>query len=105
VDHVDPDPAHSAADPSLGWGAGHSDSGKPRFEFQHLDLECRHRLSELRQFGAEQFRTCGSCVHGPEATLDAAGGNNPLSIIAAIFLLSIQATKLMFQGWNSGSYD
>jgi hypothetical protein len=39
-----------------------------------------------------------------EATLDAAGGDNPLpSIIAAIFLLSIKATKLMFQGWNSGS--
>ncbi|MDQ1452207.1 MAG: hypothetical protein QOK38_2073 [Acidobacteriaceae bacterium] len=39
-----------------------------------------------------------------KATLDAAGGDSPLpSIIAAIFLLSIKATKLMFQGWNSGS--
>jgi hypothetical protein len=39
-----------------------------------------------------------------KATLDAASGDNPLpSIIAAIFLLSIKATTLMFQGWNSGS--
>jgi hypothetical protein len=39
-----------------------------------------------------------------KATLDAAGGENPLpSIIAAIFLLSITATELMLQGWNSGS--
>jgi hypothetical protein len=39
-----------------------------------------------------------------KATLDAAGGENPLpSIIAAIFLLSITATKLMLQSWNSGS--
>jgi hypothetical protein len=38
-----------------------------------------------------------------KATLDAAAGDNPLpSIIAAIFLLSIKATTLMFQGWNSG---
>ncbi len=39
-----------------------------------------------------------------KATLDAAGGENPLpSIIAAIFLRSITATKLMLQTWNSGS--
>ena len=39
-----------------------------------------------------------------KATLDAAGGENPLpSIIAAIFLFSITATKLMLQSWNSGS--
>jgi hypothetical protein len=39
-----------------------------------------------------------------KATLDAAGGENPLpSIIAAIVLLSITATKLMLQSWNSGS--
>lgn len=38
-----------------------------------------------------------------KATLDGAGGDNPLpSIVAAIFLLSIKATKLMFDGWNSG---
>jgi hypothetical protein len=39
-----------------------------------------------------------------KATLDTAAGDNPLpSVIAAIFLLAIPATKSMMQGWNSGS--
>jgi hypothetical protein len=39
-----------------------------------------------------------------KATLDTAAGDNPLSsVIAAIFLLTIPATKSMMQGWNSGS--
>jgi hypothetical protein len=39
-----------------------------------------------------------------KATLDTAAGDNPLSsVIAAIFLLTIPATKSMMQAWNSGS--
>jgi hypothetical protein len=39
-----------------------------------------------------------------KATLDTAAGDNPLpSVIAAIFLLAIPATKSLMQSWNSGS--
>ena len=38
-----------------------------------------------------------------KATLDVAGGENPLSsILAALFLMSISATMQLLQGWNSG---
>jgi len=38
-----------------------------------------------------------------KATLDVAGGENPLSsIFAALFLMSISATMQLLQGWNSG---
>jgi len=39
-----------------------------------------------------------------KATLDTASGESPLpSIVAAIFLLTVPATKSLLQGWNSGS--
>lgn len=39
-----------------------------------------------------------------KAALDAAEGHSPLgSVTAAIFLLSVNSTVQLFQGWNSGS--
>lgn len=39
-----------------------------------------------------------------KATLDVAGGENPLgSVVSALFLMSLSATMQLLQGWNDGT--
>ena len=55
-------------------------------------------------FIADDFIPVAAAFMVLKATLDTASGESPLpSIVAAIFLLTVPATKTLLAGWNSGS--
>lgn len=101
MDHVDRDPAHLAADPRVDWAQGIPTPGNPGSSSSRWISGVGTAFQNFITLVLNNFVPVAAASMVLKATLDAAGGDGPLpSIIAATFLLSIKATKLMFQGYR-----